>query len=149
MGTDFQTIRLEEPEEPRSSTHEVVLGLRADVHPDGDSTSVAVHFSNMPPFRVHVPLAQAGPILNELQHAAVQMVNRQQLHLDRGASQIIALCEQAARPAQLQILVEPLTHDRVFIFQFSDRAPISVRISPAELPIMLAQLARAIARSVN
>lgn len=142
-------LSLEEPREPKSKTRELLLGMKTEIDPDGDAASVSLEFSNITPFRCHVPLLQAASIMNELRYASVQMIEKQHLKLDHGASKVLELCEAAIRPSVIQVMVDPTTHDRLFLFQFDHQAPIAVRVSPLELPVMLAQLARAVAHSVN
>lgn len=140
---------LEEPREPKTKTREILVGMKTVVDQDGDAACVNLEFSNQNPFRCHLPLLQAASIMNELRNASVQMIEKQHLHLDKGASKVLELCQAAIRPAVIQVMVDPVTHDRLFLFQFDHQAPIAVRVSPLDLPAMLAQLARAVANSVN
>lgn len=49
----------------------------------------------------------------------------------------------------VQITVDPLTLDRLFVVHSEERAPILLRVSPIELPGILRDLALAIARSLH
>lgn len=149
MASHNDTLWSERPPEPAESGHERLIGLRASVSDDGEATSFAIQFTNQAAFKVHVPLVQIAGILDEIRYASETMVNRQQIKLDRGASKLLELCETALRPAIVQILIDPVNQDRLFILQFTDHAPLSFRISALELPLILKQLASAIARSLN
>lgn len=149
MGRFTEALTLESPPEPTTKRHELLVGLRASIQPDGEAASIAVQFTNIKPFNVHVPLLQAASIVNEMRAAAAGMIERQYLKLDRGAGYVLELCEAAQHPAVIQIMVDPITQDRLFLFQFDHDGPVSLRISALELPMMLAQLARAIARASN
>jgi hypothetical protein len=143
------TLWSERPPEPAESGHERLVGLRASVSDDGDATSFAIQFTNQPAFKVHVPLPQIVGILDEIRYASETMVNRQQIKLDRGASVLLGMCETALRPAVVQILIDPMTQDRLFILQFTEHAPLAFRVSALELPLILNQLAATIARSLH
>lgn len=149
MGRYADALVLEEPPEPRTRRHETLVGLRADVEPDGEATNFNVHYSHQDPFKVRIPLLQVVSVMNELRAATLGMLDRQRLKLDRGASYIQELCEQAKRPSVVQVMVDPITKDRTFIFQFENEAPVTVRISAQEMPVVLTQLAKAVARSSN
>ena len=149
MGYFHRAIKGLEQPEPQSIVHEHLVGLHAEVHPDGDSASVAVQFTNQPAFRVYVPITQAAEVMTELNAATALMVQRQSFKLDKGASKLLEMCETAMRPAAIEVIVDPVTHDSVFIHHFAGHQPITIRISAEELPIFLAKLAAAISRSAN
>lgn len=131
------------------SVSENLLTIRSAVDFDGAAADFRLHFTNQHPFVAHVPFVDMPAIFSEIRHAVTLMVNRRQALPDRGAAALLELCATALRPAIIQILVDPLTADRLFLFQFEDHAPISLRISPLELEGMLQDLAAAIARSKN
>lgn len=149
VGVYIEALKLPEPPEPTSKRHELLIGLRAEVDPAGDAASISLAFTNKDPFKVHLPLLQAASVMNELRFIASQMMDRQHLALDRGANQILELCEAAPHPAVVDVLVDPLTQDRIFIFQFDNDPVFAVRIAVEELPLVLARLSRAIAHAAN
>lgn len=150
MGLRYEeALRLGEPPEPKSKRHELLVGLRAEPDPDGQAASISLAFTNVTPFRVHLPLMQAASIMNEIRHVASQMMERQHLTLDRGAYQLLELLQESQHPSRYEILIDPITHDRLFLFGFNNDAPVTLRLSPDECPIMLAKLARAVARAAN
>lgn len=149
MGCFSEAQGLGEAREPKTRRHELLVGLRAEVDPVGEATSFSLAYTNQEPFRVHMPLLQIASVMRVLRDAAETMMYRQHLALDRGTNGLLELCETSRRPAVIQILVDPISHDRMFLFQFEHDAPVSLRISAEELPFMLAQLGRAIARSCN
>lgn len=128
---------------------ESLEGVHFSVEPGGGATHVDLKFSHMAPFRCHLPLGQATNIMSELRQASLTMAERQHISLDRDAARILEICEGAIRPSIIEVLVDPMTHDRVFIFQFEHHGPLSVRVSPEGVPAMLLQLAKAVARSIN
>ncbi|HEV7278424.1 MAG TPA: hypothetical protein VGN80_19255 [Devosiaceae bacterium] len=126
---------------------ERLIDLRASVSPEGEAASFDLLFTNQTPFRCELPYSDMPGFFAEIRHAANLMINRQALRLDSGADQTLEMCQMALRPAIIEIIVDPLTSDRLFLFQFHDHAPVALRISAAELPMMLQQLAEAIRRS--
>ena len=132
-----------------SGPHERLLGLRSAVSPDGDSVSFACHYTHQKPFLVHVTIEEMGPILNEIRTASNIMVTRQRLKVDRGAQKMLELCESALRPVAHDVVIDPLTGDRLFIFQFSDHSPLVIRMTAVETDIGLFKLHEAVRRSQN
>jgi hypothetical protein len=130
-------------------THEHLLDLRANVHSDGDATSFAVAFTNQKPFKVKVSFEEMAPILNELRYASNLMMSRQRRKLDGGAQKMMDLVEHALRPTHIEIIVNPVTGDRVFILLFDDHAPMAIAISPADLQVCCADLADATSKATN
>jgi hypothetical protein len=141
--------RTADPIEVSTRNHERLVGLQASVHPDGDATSFAIHFTNGPPFKVLCPLNEMPGIFSEIRYASTLMLNRQQLHLDRGASTLLELCEGALRPANVEPMIDPLTWDRLFLLQFHDHAPIVIRMSAVETHGALMRLAKVSANLAN
>ena len=92
-------------------------------------------------------MLQVFSLTHEMRHLTGQMINRQNLAIDRGASHMLEMFQVAPRPANTQVVVEPVTHDRLFLFQFERDPPITIRIPADELPLLFAQAARAIARA--
>jgi hypothetical protein len=131
-----------DPIEVSSRNHERLVGLQASVHPDGEATSFAIHFTNGPAFKVLVPLAEMPAIFSEIRYASTLMLNRQELHLDHGAASILELVENAIRPCNVEPMIDPLTWDRIFMFQFLDHAPLAIRMSAIETHATLMRLAQ-------
>lgn len=121
-------FRFEEMDGLSSSSHERLLGLRAQVSDEGDSASFAVRFSNQRSFRVLIPFVEMPALLNEVRFASGQMVSRLLAGPDAGREQIIEMCACAMRPSHIDGLVERLTADRVYVMHFEDHAPVAVRI---------------------
>lgn len=59
------------------------------------------------------------------------------------------LLAKALRPVGVQVIVDPVTLDRLFILHFEDHGPIHIAIGPAELACILNDLSRAVASSLN
>lgn len=129
--------------------HERLLGFRAQVSDDGDSTSFACQYTHQRPFLCRVGIEEIGPILNEIRSASNIMVNRQRLKLDKGAEKMLGMCANALRPVANDVIIDPATGDRLFILQFADHAPIVIRMSVAEVAIGLHTLEEAVRRSHN
>lgn len=149
MGSYADALGLEPPQEPMSTRQDRLVGLRAEVEPDGEATSFALQYTNHEPFQIRMPLLQAVSVMNEMRVATLAMIDRQRLKLDRGAGYIREICERAKRPSVVQIMVDPISQDRTFLFQFENEPPITVRISAEEMPMVLAQMARAAAKAAN
>lgn len=147
MGRYAGTVRVEEPAEPKSRTLERLVGLRVDIPADGDGANFSLEYTNLRPFRAHIPLLQTGSVLNEIYYAHSLMMHRQRLKLDRGAVTAAELFHSACHPTYTQVGVDPQTYDRLLVFHFEERAPTAIRIGAMELPRVLAQLAVAITRS--
>lgn len=60
-----------------------------------------------------------------------------------------ARIERAVRVTAVEIYVDADTLDRIFIVHSESQEPISLRVSPVELPVILADLAEAISKSMN
>jgi hypothetical protein len=131
------------PRTVRNNTHEQLLMLRASVSPDGDAARFAVHFTNGRPFRVEIGAGEFPAWFAEMRHASALLVARQRLTLDRGAARLLELCDTAVHPAGSDIIPDPVTGDRVLLFQFHEHAPFAVRLSPADLLFHLQQVAGA------
>lgn len=149
MGAIVAARNLEASPEPKSKRCELLLGMSTEVEPDGEGATFTVAYTHQSPFRVHVPLMQAASILNEMRSLTALMMARQHMALDRGASRLVEICQAARHPVFIQPFVDPSTHDRVFLFQFEQEVPLAVRIAPDVLPLVLAQLSRAIAGTLN
>lgn len=127
---------------PSIKTHEKLIGIEAAVHEDGDATSFAVNYTNHKPFRVHVGIEEIPPILHEIRSAALAMMRIQAMKLDRGKDKLLEIAERALRPIDLQVLIDPLTADRVWVMQFNEHAPLAIRQTPHEIvnaKLLLAQ----------
>src|SRR6185369_1550755 len=102
--------------------HEKLLGLKAQVEPDGSATSLTCCFTNGPAFRVVVRFDEMAPILNTIRQAANLMVNRSSWAPDGGARRLLELCATALRPIGNEVVIDPMTGDRLFILQFADHS---------------------------
>ena len=142
MGEHICPVSLSQFSEPHTTTHERLIGLRANVALDGNATSFAVQYTNQHAFRVHVPIEQIGLIFSEIRHATNLMFTRQRLTIDRGASKLAELAEIAITPRDAHVMIDTKTFDRLFVFQFLDHAPISLRMSAIQVEYMLGSLAR-------
>lgn len=129
--------------------HERLLGLKADVHPDGGATSFTCVFTNGPAFRVHVPFEEIAAILNTIRQASNLMTMRSSWAPDGGNARLLELLRTAMRPADSHVMVDPATGDRLFVYQFQDHSPIAIRHSIAEIELLRARYWEAIARSLN
>lgn len=133
----------------RETTQEFILDLRAIVQPDGDATNISISLTNLKPFKVKVPFEEMAPILNELRYASNLMMQRQRLKLDRGARKMMDLVEHALRPSHIEILIDPVSGDRIFILIFEDHAPMAIRMTSDDVSICIANLADVAAKSTN
>lgn len=129
--------------------HERLLALKAEVMPDGSATSFTCCFTNGPAFRVLVGFDEISPIFNTIKQASNLMVNRSRFLPDGGNLRLMELARAALRPADSDVLVDPLTGDRVFIHQFHDHSPIAIRHSIVEIDLLRARYWEAVARSLN
>jgi len=59
------------------------------------------------------------------------MLLRQSRRFDRGARKLQEMTELATCPRCMDVSVDPLTGDRIIIFQFKDQVPVVLRM-PAE-----------------
>jgi hypothetical protein len=152
MGDGVQSIcpiGISQFSEPSTTRHERLIGLRATVAIDGESTSFAVQYTNMHAFRVHIPFQQIPKIFAEVRHATNLMFTRQRLTLDRGSSKFSDLIELAITPRDVEVYIDPKTNDRLFVFQFLDHTPVSLRMSAIQVECMLGRLAHITAASYN
>ncbi len=135
--------------EPSTTKHERLLGLKANVAMDGESASFAVQYTNMHAFRVHIPFQQIPKIFAEVRHTTNLMFTRQRLSLDRGSSRFRDLIQLALEPRDAQVFIDPRTLDRLFVFQFLDNPPVSLRMPAIQVEYMLGSLAHKTAAAYN
>jgi len=135
--------------EPSTVVHERLIGMRAQVALDGSATSFAVQYTNQHAFRVHIPIEQMPSIFAEMRYATNTMFTRSRLTLDRGASKLRDIIQAAICPRNAEVLVDPKTNDRLFVFQFMDHSPISLRMTAIEVEYMLGRLSRNAAASYH
>lgn len=119
---------------------EHLLGIRGGVDLDGGAAHFDVAFTNQTAFRAAIPFNVMPVVLAEIRAASALMLQRQSIHLDRGQEALLSLCETALRPAQVDVLIDPLTGDRIFLHQFFDHAPIALRASPLEHQMHMAAI---------
>jgi hypothetical protein len=132
----------------RNST-EILRGIRGGVDLDGGTAHFDVAFTNQNAFRGQIPFEVMPLVLAEIRAASALMLRRQQLRLDHGHDTMLALMDTALRPAQVEAIVDPLTHDRIIIHQFYDHAPILFRLSPLELQMNMATIHAAMRRMLH
>lgn len=142
-------VEPEFPVEPTSTIPEYLMGMRSSVATDGSGTLFDLAFTNQKPFRLLVPFNGMPAIFSEIRHAQVLMIQRQRMHLDRGAEQMLELCETALRPSHLDVLVDPHNGDRLFIHQFEHHAPVAFRVSPVDVMANLAIINLVLSRATN
>lgn len=142
MGDITCPLGISQFADPTTVVHERLIGMRANVALDGGSTSFAVQFANQHAFRVLIPLEQTPMILNEMRYAANTMLARSRLAVDRGASKLRGVIDASVNPHETDIFIDPRTNDRLFLFQFLDHAPISLRMTAIQVEYMLGRLAR-------
>lgn len=65
------------------------------------------------------------------------------------ADGLAAAFTNALHPVSVEIFIDPVTLDRLFCLHFEDHEPISLRLSAIELPVILANLAATVTRSLN
>jgi hypothetical protein len=114
------------------ATTENLLGIRGAVDHDGGTAFFDVAFTNQHAFRASVPFEVMPLVLAEINAASTAMLRRQSLQLDKGAAALLELCEAALRPASVDVVVDPRTHDRLFIHHFFHQAPVVFRVSPLD-----------------
>lgn len=152
MGDSVESIcpiGISQFSEPSTTKHERLLGLKANVAMDGESTSFAVQYTNMHAFRVHIPLQQMPKIFAEVRHATNLMFTRQRLTMDRGSSKFRDIIQLALEPRDAEVFIDPRTFDRLFVFTFLDHTPISLRMSAIQVEYMLGRLAHKAAASCH
>lgn len=131
MSSFVHPLRFGEPDEVRSAAHERVFGLRGEVHPDGGAVTMKVQFTNQKAFSVLIPFLEMPAIFHEFQVASAQMVTRQSLYFGDGGSDLIQeLCRLALRPIDIYGSIDRYSGDRTYVMQFSDHAPLAIRIAP-------------------
>ncbi len=149
MGNVICPFDISQFSDPEVTTHEKLLGLRANVAPDGESTSFAIQFTNQHAFRVHVPIEQIPNIFKEISYATNVMFTRKSLMLDRGSGVLFDLIKNAKHPGRTETYIDSLTLDRVFVFQFLEQAPFAVRLTALQHREMLDSLQRGVAAKMN
>ncbi|WP_378952194.1 hypothetical protein [Mesorhizobium sp. ANAO-SY3R2] len=102
-----------------------------------------------PTFSLEIPLTQIGQVMHEVRFASSLMVNRRRRQHDRGAGVLLELIETAMQPQSIEVLIDAATGDRIFVFQFSDHSPLTVRVTAQQSATMLERLAREVARTAN
>lgn len=65
---------------------------------------------------------------------------------DEGIDELRA---KAQRPSSVEVRVDPVTFDRLFIVRFEDRDPLLLAVAPTDLAAILHTLSAAIAQSLN
>lgn len=125
-------VRIGEPDRVKSVTHERLEALRGEVYPDGGAATFTVQFTNQRPFKVLVPFDQMPALYFEVRAAAGNLVDRQALSMDAGASAILELCRNPMRPTHIGGMLHRRTWDRIYYLEFEDHAPLAISISPAQ-----------------
>ena len=59
------------------------------------------------------------------------------------------LLAKACRPVAVEIRVDPVTLDRLFIFHFEECPPVHIAVGACELAVVLTSLAKAISKAMN
>lgn len=149
MGDSICPIGISQFAEPKTVIHERLIGMRANVAMDGSSTSFAVQFADQHAFRVMIPLEQIPAIFAEVSYATKAMLARSSFSLDRGASKLKDFIQAAIRPRDADVLIDPATNDRLFVFQFLEHAPFSLRMTPVQVEYLLGRLSRSRAASYH
>lgn len=149
MGDSICPIGISQFAEPKTVVHERLIGMRANVALDGSSTSIAVQYTNQHAFRVLIPLEQMPMIFAEMRYATNTMLTRSKFSIDRGASKFRDVIQAAMSPRDAEVLIDPSTKDRLFVFQFLDHAPISLRMTAIQVEYMLGRLSRNAAASYH
>jgi hypothetical protein len=128
---------------------ERITALRSTVDHEGAATNFALRLTSGQSLNIQIPFRDMSGIFAEINHAATLMLNRQRLHLDRGASAILELFETALHPTTIEPMIDPISLDRLFLFQFDDHAPFAVRLSVMETFQAQMRYAQFCARSMN
>ncbi len=149
MGDSICPIGISKFAEPKTVVHERLIGMKATVALDGASTSFAVQYTNQHAFRVHVPLEQIPMIFAEMRYATNTMLTRSRFSVDRGASKLRDVIQHSVNPHEVEVFIDPRTNDRLFVFQFIDHAPISLRMSAIQVEHMFGRVARKAAAFYN
>lgn len=123
------------------SSTESLTAIRGGVDLEGANAFFDVQFTNHAGFRAQIPFATMPAVLAELRAASAQLLQRQRARLDGGESALLTLCETALRPANVEVLHDPISLDRFIIHQFYNHAPIVFRVSPIELQANMALVA--------
>lgn len=129
--------------EVKTAHCEEMLGIKSEIDHDGDAATCSVAFTNQHPFNVHVPFDGVALLLQEFRNVASVMMARQRLKLDRGASKVIELAEMARPPTDIDVMVNPLTADRILMVYFADSPPVALRLAPDIITATRAKIERA------
>jgi hypothetical protein len=132
-----------------NAPREKLLALKAEVEPDGSATLFTYCFTNGPAFDVMSTLEELAPTQNTICQAANLMVNRSSLAPDGGNSRLLEACAVALEPLHTEFIVDPVTGDRLIIYQFQNHAPLTIRLPIDEVESIRARYLEAIARSLN
>lgn len=138
-----------EPIEVKTVGHEKLLRFRANVDPDGCASTFIIHFSNQHPFTARCPAESMPAFFSEVRAAADLMLIRQSMRPDRGSRAMLDLCEHALHPTRTDVAIDPITGDRIFLMQFADHNPISIRMTPHEYEAAKVKVNLAVAANNN
>lgn len=59
------------------------------------------------------------------------------------------LLAKALRPLTVEVCVDPVTLDRLFTLHFEDHSPLYIAVRATDLSVILGDISKAIARSLN
>lgn len=116
-----------------------LLALAASVHPDGREAVLTLHTSTGS-FPLVIDHENLAAIHAEIQAAAALMLYRQTLRPDDGADGFADSFRAALRPDDCSVAIDSKTADRLFLLQFRDRLPLTIRMTPDAVADSLDQL---------
>lgn len=134
---------------PAIETHHQMIMELIGIEPDGDAAIFAISNTSHAPILVRIGIEEIGPILHEIRIAALAMMDRQALKIDRGLGKLLEVARHALCPIDLQVWIEPATADRIWLLQFSNHAPLGIRQSPEAVDDAKLSLADAEAASLH
>lgn len=124
------------------------LGLQTAVHPTGDDAQFIIH-TRTGEVRLSVPFSHIGMAESEIRYASRTMMYRQAMKIDEGNAALKELVDTAMRPAAISALVDQTSGDRIFVMQFSDHAPIVIRMTMEEVGRSIDEMMAAVQKSAN
>ena len=123
-------------------------GIRSVIHPDGSDAKLTLYTGDGS-ISMTATLGEISAIDTEIRSAAEIMQYRQAMKKDAGAAAFEELFLTALRPADIAVIIDKPTGDRLLVLQFTDRLPIVIRLSPEAMETTLRKIGSTAKRIAN
>ena len=142
MGRKAETEKITEAD---TATVLNIEHIRAHVSPGGDFTDFEVKYVGLDAVTVRVPFSEYHKLMHEVRNASSVMMTRQRNLVDKGRRHIVELIDSAFTPADISVLIDRETFDRILVLQFADNAPMTIRVSARGVDRLFNEITDAIA----